>query len=112
MTKINMKLQENIHRIQTMMGLINESESKFFIRRADLDKVKKLLPINSDQVFHETDSYNQFKYELTLRAVEAVLWNEHELGWEDLPSDEEIEFVNDVSNMFEDLIKKLYKSHS
>ena len=91
---------------------LNLNESKFFNRRTDLDKVKKLLPINSDQVFHETDSYNQFKYELTLRAVEAVLWNEHELGWEDLPSDEEIEFVSNVSDMFEDLIKELYKLHS
>ena len=110
MTKNNMNLQENIYRIQSMMGVVNES--KFFNRRVDLDKVKHLLPINSEQVFYETDSYNQFKYELTLRAVESVMYNEYGLGWEDLPSDDEIEFVTNVSDMFKDLIKKLYKTHS
>ena len=104
-----MNLQENIHRIQSMMGII--SESKFFHRRVDLDKVKEILVLHSDQVYHETDSYKQFKYELTLRAVEAAIWQDHGLGWEELPSDEEITFVTDVSEMFEDLIKKLYKSH-
>jgi len=38
------------------------------------------------------------------------MWDEHELGWEHLPSDEEIEFVTEVSNIFEDIIKELYKS--
>lgn len=103
-----MNLQENIHRIQSMMGVINES--KFFHRRADLNKVKKLLPSFSRHVFYDTESYEEFKFELTLRAVEYVMWDEHELGWEHLPSDEEIEFVTEVSNIFEDIIKELYKS--
>jgi hypothetical protein len=40
--------------------------------------------------------------------VEAIMWNEHELGWEDLPEEEEIEFVTEVSDMFEKTIKRLY----
>ena len=85
------------------------NESKFFRRRVDLDKVKKLLPINSQQVFYETESFGQFKYELTLRAVEAIMYNEYEMGWEDLPEQEEIEFVEEVSDMFNDIIIHLYK---
>ncbi len=91
------------------MGII--SESNFFYRRVDLDKVEPLIGMHADQVFYETESYDQFKYELTLRAVEAVIYQDFGLGWEQLPSDEEIEFVTNVSNMFDKKIKKLYKSH-
>ena len=91
------------------MGLINEST--FFHRRVDLYKVEPLIGMHSDQVFYETESYDQFKYELTLRAVEAVIYQDFGLGWEQLPSDEEIEFVTNVSDMFDKKIKKLYKSH-
>ena len=101
-----MNLQEQISRIQSMMGTINES--KFFHRRINLDVVKLLLPTNSRQVFFETKSYKQFKYELTLRAVEAIMYNTYELGWEDLPEQEEIEFVTEVSNYFDDTIRDLY----
>jgi len=86
------------------------NESLFFRRRINLDEVKKLLPIHAEQVYGETKSYEQFKYELTLRAVEAIMWNNYELGWEDLPEKEEIEFVNEVANMFNKTIKKLYNS--
>lgn len=89
-----------------------QKKSSFFKRRINLDEVKWLLPINSRQVYYETKSYKQFKYELTLRAVEAIMYNEYKLGWEDLPEQEEIEFVTEVSNIFEDIIKHLYKSHS
>jgi len=102
-----MKLQEQISRIQSMMGVINES--KFFRRRVNLDKVKNLLEIHAEQVFGETESYEQFKYELTLRAVEAVINQDHNLGWDELPEEEEIKFVTDVANLFEDTIKSLYK---
>ena len=99
-----MNLQENIRRI-----LREERKPKFFHRRIDLDEVKKLLPINSRQVFHETNSFGQFKYELTLRAVESIMWNEYNIGWEDLPEQEEIDFVTEVADMFEDIIIDLYK---
>ena len=95
---------------QRLDGVINES--KFFHRRVNLDEVKWFFPVFSQQVFYETASYEQFKYELTLRAVESVLWNEYQIGWEDLPSEDEIKFVSEVSDMFESIIKELYKSHS
>ena len=40
------------------------------------------------------------------------MWDEYKMGWEDLPEQEEIEFVNEVSNMFNKTIKKLYNSYS
>jgi len=102
-----MNLQEQILRIKSMMGTINES--RFFHRRINLDDVKWLLPINANQVFHETESYEQFKFELILRAVESVMWNKYGLGWEDLPEQEEIDFVNEVSDMYEKTIKDLWR---
>ena len=37
------------------------------------------------------------------------MYNTYELGWEDLPEQEEIDFVTEVSDMFEDIIIDLYK---
>ena len=37
------------------------------------------------------------------------MWDEYHLGWEDLPEEEEIKFVTEVSDMFEDTIIHLYK---
>lgn len=111
----NIKEQENSNKREMWESgkdkILKEeaNESTFFRRRVDLDKVKKLLPINSQQVFYETESFGQFKYELTLRAVEAIMYNEYEMGWEDLPEQEEIEFVEEVSDMFNDIIIHLYK---
>jgi hypothetical protein len=100
-----MNLQEHIRKVL----MENNNRSKFFHRRIDLDEVKLLLPINAQQVFHETENFVEFKYELTLRAVESIMYNEYELGWEDLPEEEEIDFVTEVSDMFEDTIIDLYK---
>ena len=99
-----MNLQESIKRM-----LREELKSNFFRRRIDLDKVRKLLSVNAKQIFHETESFGQFKYELTLRAVESIMYNEYGIGWEDLPEQEEIDFVEEVSDMFEDIIIDLYK---
>jgi len=99
------KIQENIKRI--LREELNEST--FFRRRINLDEVKWLLSINAEQVFGETSSFDQFKYEVTLRAVESIMWNEYNIGWEDLPEQEEIDFVTEVADMFEDIIKDLYK---
>jgi len=92
--------------------LSEESKSKFFKRRIDIDDVEYILSVNADQVYHETESYEHFKFELTLRAVEALMWNDYELGWEDLPEQEEIEFVTEVSDILEDKIKKLYNTYN
>ena len=98
-------LQEHIRKVLRE----NNGQSKFFHRRIDLNKVKKLLPINSQQIFHETESFKEFKYELALRAVESIMYNEYGIGWEDLPEQEEIDFVEEVSDIFEDTIIDLYK---
>ena len=98
-------LQEHIRKVLRE----NNGQSKFFHRRIDLDEVKWLLSINAEQVFHETESFCQFKYEVTLRAVESIMWNEYNIGWEDLPEQEEIDFVTEVADMFEDIIIDLYK---
>ena len=103
--KDNMNLQEHIRKVLRE----NNGQSKFFHRRIDLDEVKWLLSINAEQVFGETSSFDQFKYEVTLRAVESIMWNEYNIGWEDLPEQEEIDFVTEVADMFEDIIKDLYK---
>jgi hypothetical protein len=100
-------LQESIRRI-LREELLNET--KFFLRRInDLDEIKNLLSINADQVYNETKSYDQFKYELTLRVVESIIWNRYGIGWEDLPEQEEIDYVTQVSNTFDKRIKQLYK---
>ena len=87
----------------------NKIVESYLVLMSDLDKVKNLLEIHAEQVFGETESYEQFKYELTLRAVEAVINQDHNLGWDELPEEEEIKFVTDVANLFEDTIKSLYK---
>ena len=101
-----MNLQESIRRI-----LREELKSKFFRRRVPLDKVENLLRDYASQVFYETESYSQFKYELTLKAVEWIMWDEYKMGYEDLPEQEEIDFVTEVSDMFEDKIKSLYNHY-
>jgi len=101
-----MRLQESIRKV--LRKELNEST--FFRRRINLDEVKELLSVNAQQTFYETKSYGQFKYELTLRVVESIMWNKYKLGYEDLPEQEEIEFVIKVSDMFNDIIIDLYKS--
>ena len=101
-----MNLQEQISRIQSMMGTINEGN--FFKIRVDLNRVEHLLKVHANQVFFETESYEQFRYELTLRAVEAVMWQEYNMGWEDLPGQEEIDYVNQVAEMYNDKIRNIY----
>jgi hypothetical protein len=103
-----MNLQESIRRI-LREELLNET--KFFIRRIELDDIKKILPLHAQQVYYETENYGQFKYELTLKVVEEIMWINYELWWEDLPQQEEIDFVTDVSDMFEDKIKSLYNHY-
>ena len=85
--------------------------SPFFRRRVSIEKVRDILDVNPEQVYYETKSYKEFKYELTLRAVETIMYNEYGLGWEDLPEQEEIEFVTEVSNILEKDIKALFNQY-
>ena len=102
-----MSLKETIKRV-----LKEELNTNFFLRRVDLNKVRKILPVNAKDVYHQTKNYGLFKFELTLRAVEVILWNEYDLGWEVLPEAEEIEFVTKVSDLLEEDIKLLYNKYS
>ena len=102
-----MSIQETIKRILREDAL---NKPKFFRRRVDIDKVQKLLLFNPQEVYYETKNYEQFKYELTLRAVEAIIWNKYKIGWEDLPEQQEIEFVTKVSDFLEKDIKLIYDS--
>jgi len=106
---IVMNLNEQISRIKEVMGIIDES--RFFHRRVDLDEVKGMLKFFAQQTFYDTKSYEQFKYELTLKAVEHEIYQKHGIGWEDLPEEPEIKFVTEVSNLFEDIIKALYDNY-
>jgi hypothetical protein len=103
-----MDLQENIHRIKQMMGI---NESRFFRRRSDVEKIKELLPLFIDDVFNDEDytNFDEFKYQLTIRTLEYYLRITHDLYWDQLPEQEEIEFVNYLSEIFDDVIKYLYK---
>lgn len=105
-----MKLQEQINRIQEMMGVINEST--FFRRRIEFNRLQKLFKLFAQQVYYETESYEQFKYELVLKCVEYIMWEDYEMGYEELPEQEEIKFVTEVSEMFDDKIKNLYNKMS
>jgi len=104
-----MKLQETIKKILREEA---SNEFRFFRRRVDLEKFKKVLPMNAQEVYYETKNYEQFKLALTLNAVEAIIWNKYEIGWEELPEKEEFEFVSKLSNVFEKDIKLIYDSLS
>ena len=99
-----MNLQESIRIILREDGI----KSNFFLRRINLDDVKKRLPINAEMVYYDTETYKEFKYLLTLTAVEEIMWNDYKIHWEDLPSEEEIKFVEETSNKFEKTIRRLY----
>lgn len=104
-----MNLQEQTNRIKQMMGI---NESLFFRRRSNIEKIKELLPLFIDDVIEDEDynNFDEFKYQLTIRALEYYLKMTHELYWYELPEQEEIEFVNYLSEIFNDTIKELYKS--
>ena len=101
-----MKLNEQILRMKSMMGII--SESTFFQRRVIPSEISKYFFGFAEQVFHDTNSYGQFKYELVLKSLEHIMWQEYNLGWEHLPEQDEIEYVNAVAEIYNDEIKSLY----
>jgi len=62
-----MKLQETIKRILREEA---SNEFRFFRRRVDLEKVKKVLPINAQEVYYETKNYEQFMQQLMMNTKE------------------------------------------
>jgi hypothetical protein len=106
---ITMNLQEHIKKV--LKEELNES--KFFNRRIDFDEVKKLLSVYAEEIFFSYPyNYNQFKHNLILKAVESFMDNDYELGFGNVrPEQEEIDFIEQVSDMFEGIIKHLYKTN-
>jgi hypothetical protein len=104
-----MNLQEQTNRIKQMMGI---NESLFFRRRSNIEVIKELLPYFVNDVFDDEDytNFDEFKYQLTIRTLEHHLKVTHELYWDQLPEQEEIEFVNYLCVIFNDTIKEMYKS--
>ena len=88
----------------------NINESTFFRRRSDIEKIKDLLPFFVNDVFYDSENFEEFKYKLTLIALEYYLSSNHDLSWEDLPEQEEIEFINTLSEVLNDTIKELYNT--
>jgi hypothetical protein len=94
-----------------LIGKVLE-ESRFFQRRIDLDGLKKILSFFAHQMYYETNDYEGFKFHLTLKSVEAIMDNVYDMGWDELPEKEEVEFVTKVSDIFEDKIKELYNYYN
>ena len=90
-----------------MMGVVNEI--KFFRRRIQPSEIARYFSLFDEQVFYETNSYEQFKYELVLKSLEQIMWLEYNLGYEELPEQDEINYVNAVAEMYEDEIETLYR---
>ena len=90
-----------------MMGVVNEI--KFFRRRIQPSEIARYFSLIDEQVFYETNSYEQFKYELVLKSLEQIMWQEYNLGYEELPEQDEINYVNAVAEMYEDEIETLYR---
>ena len=96
-------LQENIRKV-----LREELKTKFFLRRVTPEEVARYFSSFDGQVFFETETYEEFKYQLVLKSLEEVMWQEYKMGWEDLPEQEEIDYVNQVAEMYDDKIRILY----
>ena len=103
---MSMDLQEQISRIHEMMGVINES--KYFHRRVQPSEIRREFNLFDDQVFYETNNYKQFKYELVLKSLEHIMWIKYNLEWDELPEQEEIDYVNKVADMYDHILRDLY----
>ena len=101
-----MNLQEQISRMKSMMGVINET--KFFRRRVTPEEVAKYFSLFDDDTFFATDTYEQFRYELVLKSLEHIMWQEYNMGWDELPEQEEIDYVNQVAEMYDDTLRSIY----
>lgn len=105
-----MNLQEQISRIQSMMGIINETNF-FFKRRATPAEIASYFDVFDDKTFSETDNYADYKFDLVLTSLEHVMWVKYDMDWKHLPEKEKIDYVNEVSEIYDDEIRKLYNKH-
>jgi hypothetical protein len=98
-----MNLQEQIRKV-----LREELKTKFFLRRVTPEEVANNFSLYDGNVFFDTDGYEEFKYQLVLNSLEDVMWKKYNMGWEDLPEQEEIDYVNQVAEMYDDKIRNIY----
>jgi hypothetical protein len=102
-----MNLQEQISRIQEMMGTLNESN--FFERRVDLDGYKKTLESGVPYIYYESHSLDEFKYKLLLTTLSNYIYYKHDKNiWEDLDEEMIDSFVNKLDELFGDLVTNYY----
>jgi hypothetical protein len=102
-----MNLQEQISRIQEMMGTLNESN--FFERRVDLDEYKKKLKVGVPYIYYESHSLDEFKYKLLATTLSNYIYYKHDANvWENLEEDEINSFVDKLGELFGDLITSYY----
>jgi hypothetical protein len=102
-----MNLQEQISRIQEMMGTLNESN--FFERRVNLDEYGNMLKRGVPYIFYESHSLDEFKYKLLLTTLSNYIYYKHDKNiWMDL--DEEVidSFVNKLDEIFGDMVTSYY----
>ena len=100
-----MNLQEHIRKI-LREELINET--KFFRRRIQPAEVASYFMLFAERVFLETSNYKQFRYELVLESLEHIMWQDYGMSWEDLPEQEEIDYINNVAEMYDEVIRAIY----
>jgi hypothetical protein len=102
-----MNLQEQISRIQEMMGTLNESN--FFERRVDLDVYKKTLKSGVPYIYYESYSLDEFKYKLLLTTLSNYIYYGHNTNiWEELDEEMIDSFVNKLDELFGDLVTNYY----
>ena len=86
----------------------NLNETKFFHRRVNPEEVARNFKLFASETFFDTENYEQFKYELVLKSLEHIMWQEYNMGWEDLPEQQEIDYVNKIAEMYKDVIYSMY----
>ena len=77
-------------------------------RRVNPEEVARNFKLFASETFFDTENYEQFKYELVLKSLEHIMWQEYNMGWEDLPEQQEIDYVNKIAEMYKDVIYSMY----
>jgi len=103
---VKMNLQEQILRIQEMMGTINESN--FFERRVDLENFKQQLSFGVPYIFHDTNSLEEFKYSLLQTTLSNYIFYKFKIEISNLPNNVVDTFIEKLYDQFNDIITKYY----
>jgi hypothetical protein len=102
-----MNLQEQISRIQEMMGTINESN--FFSRRVDLDEFKNTIKLGVGYTFYDSNSLEIFKHKLLEATLSNYIYYKYNIEiFDELDGDDIENFVNKLKKIFGDLVTGYY----